>query len=77
MCTFFAKTMFTPAGIDFYSRRREGLSARTVKRLVEELGVVNHLGRREGRAELGRLIQGLCEVKWDREGMVDGVVEGR
>lgn len=68
MCTYFAKTMFTPAGIDFYSRRRGGLSERTVKRLKEELGVVNDLGRREGRAEMGRLIQGLFAVRYDEEG---------
>jgi len=73
MCTYFAKTMFTPAGVDFYSRRRGGLSERTVKRLKEELGVVNDLGRREGRAEVGRLIQGLSAVQHDEEGDVGGV----
>jgi len=74
MCTYFAKTLFTPAGIDFYSRRRAGLSERTVKRLKEELGVVNDLGRREGRAEMGRLIQGLFTIKYDKEGDVGGEV---
>jgi len=77
MCTYFAKTMFTPAGIDFYSRRRGGLSERTIKRLMEELGVMNDLGRREGRAEMGRLIQGLFAVRYDEEGDVGSEVESQ
>lgn len=38
--TFFAKTMFTPAGIDFYSRSPKGLSAVTVQRLEQALAGV-------------------------------------
>lgn len=55
--------MFTPAGIDFYSRRKGGLHERTVKNLKEQLGVVNDLGRQEGHADLGRMIQALFEIK--------------
>lgn len=57
--------MFTPAGIDFYSRRKGGLNERTVKNLKEQLGVVNDLGRQEGNSDLGRMIQALFEVKHD------------
>lgn len=40
--TYFAKTLFTPAGIDIYSRRKEGLSQDLVEGIVKalkELGV--------------------------------------
>lgn len=37
--TVFAKTMFTPAGIDVYSRDEGGLSEATVKRIKE--GLIN------------------------------------
>ena len=35
--TFFAKTMFTPAGIDVYSRKREGLSDKVLVEIKEAL----------------------------------------
>jgi hypothetical protein len=38
--TYFAKTLFTPAGIDVYSRRKEGLGVRTVEAVKEALGRV-------------------------------------
>lgn len=36
--TFFAKTLFTPAGIDVYSRRKEGVGREVVERIKEALG---------------------------------------
>lgn len=38
--TYFAKTLFTPAGIDVYSWRKEGLGQGTVERIKEALGRV-------------------------------------
>ncbi|KAL8819377.1 MAG: hypothetical protein Q9223_002165 [Gallowayella weberi] len=35
--TFFAKTLFTPAGIDVYSRRKGGVGEEVVERIKEEL----------------------------------------
>ena len=35
--TYFAKTLFTPAGIDVYSRRKEGVGTEVVERIKEEL----------------------------------------
>ncbi|KAL8681571.1 MAG: hypothetical protein Q9186_002311 [Xanthomendoza sp. 1 TL-2023] len=35
--TYFAKTLFTPWGIDIYSRRKEGVGEEVVKRIREEL----------------------------------------
>lgn len=35
--TYFAKTMFTPAGIDIYSRTKEGLEKAAVKRIIKAL----------------------------------------
>ncbi|KAL8690800.1 MAG: hypothetical protein Q9218_003849 [Villophora microphyllina] len=36
--TYFAKTLFTPAGVDVYSRRKEGLSEGSVEAVIRELG---------------------------------------
>jgi len=36
--TYFASTLFTPAGLDIYSRTKDGLSDVFVEGLVEELG---------------------------------------
>lgn len=36
--TFFAKTLFTPAGIDVYSRRKERVGGEVVERIKEALG---------------------------------------
>ncbi|KAF2456901.1 hypothetical protein BDY21DRAFT_262276, partial [Lineolata rhizophorae] len=35
--TFFSKTLFTPAGVDIYSRKKEGLRAETVEKIKEAL----------------------------------------
>lgn len=37
MVTFFAKTVFTPAGMDFYARKAEGLSEKLVKQITAAL----------------------------------------
>lgn len=41
MVTMFAKTMFTPAGIDVYSQRRTGVSERTLKEMKKALAGVD------------------------------------
>lgn len=35
--TYFAKTLFTPAGIDLYARRRGGLSAGLLEQVRENM----------------------------------------
>lgn len=56
--TYFAKTMFTPAGIDVYSRRKEGLRGSTLEKVKEALGRVD--------AEVVRgLVGSIFEVKSD------------
>lgn len=37
MVTFFSKTMFTPAGIDIYSRRQGGVPEQTLERIRAEI----------------------------------------
>lgn len=37
MVTYFAKTLFTPAGIDIYSRKKGGLSQATVDEILDAL----------------------------------------
>jgi hypothetical protein len=56
--TYFAKTVFTSAGIDLYSRRREGL---------EGVVVDGILGTSRGLSieEIGRLVEGDFEVPRD------------
>jgi hypothetical protein len=39
--TYFAKTLFTPAGIDFYSKRKEGLSEEILADIKDALSRVN------------------------------------
>lgn len=56
--TYFAKTLFTPAGIDIYSREKGGLSERLVQRLQDEMKKIEDLGFR-------RLVEGLFVVKHD------------
>jgi len=34
----FASTLFTPPGLDIYSRRKDGLSDEFIEGLIEELG---------------------------------------
>jgi hypothetical protein len=56
--TYFARTMFTPAGIDIYSRRKERLREGTLEKVKEALGKVD--------AEVVRgLVGSIFEVKSD------------
>lgn len=56
--TYFAKTLFTPAGIDVYSRGREGLEGVVVDGI---LGALRGLGIEE----IGGLVEGVFEVPRD------------
>ncbi|KAF2087063.1 hypothetical protein K490DRAFT_2708, partial [Saccharata proteae CBS 121410] len=56
--TYFAKTLFTPAGIDLYARHPGGLKSETVENIKEELGKMEDAGLRE-------LAGTLFEVKMD------------
>ena len=40
--TYFAKTLFTPAGIDIYSRTKEGLSEDVVTEIKKVLAAIEH-----------------------------------
>jgi hypothetical protein len=50
--TYFAKTLFTPAGVDIYSRRKEGLRVETVENIRKALGVVEDEGVRKLAKEI-------------------------
>ncbi|KAL1627783.1 hypothetical protein SLS54_002049 [Diplodia seriata] len=56
--TYFAKTLFTPAGIDLYSRHPDGLRPGTVEAIGEALARVEDEGVR-------KLAKDLFEVKMD------------
>lgn len=56
--TYFAKTLFTPAGIDVYSRMKEGLSEAVMVGIKEALAAVEHAG-------VTSLVGELFEVKRD------------
>lgn len=58
MVTYFATTIFTPAGIDVYSRRKEGLGEGTLRAIMEGLRGV------DGEA-FGKLVEGVFEVVGD------------
>lgn len=45
--TYFAKTLFTPAGVDVYARRRGGLSEGMVERIKEEMSRIQDEGFRK------------------------------
>lgn len=57
--TFFRKTLFTPAGIDIYSRRKEGLSDATLARIKAELAKIED-------PEFLKLADQIFEVVHDR-----------
>lgn len=58
LVTYFAKTLFTPPGIDVYSRRKEGLREGTLDAVKGALGKVD--------AEVVRgLVGSIFEVKSD------------
>ncbi|KAJ7446502.1 hypothetical protein B0H11DRAFT_1745863, partial [Mycena galericulata] len=48
--TYFASTLFTPAGLDIYSRKKDGLSDEFVEGLIEELGSLGE--------DIARLVKG-------------------
>lgn len=52
LVTYFAKTLFTPAGIDIYSQQRRGLPPATLEAIQAALGVVEHDGVRKLAQEL-------------------------
>ncbi len=56
--TYFAKTLFTPAGVDVYSRTKEGLSEAVIAGIKEALAAVDHPG-------VKTLTEGLFVVKRD------------
>lgn len=60
--TYFAKTLFTPAGIDVYSRKRGGVSGEVLEGIWERL---KGLGREVEGREIGRLVEGVFEVPRD------------
>ncbi|KAG7007779.1 hypothetical protein G7Y79_00008g024170 [Physcia stellaris] len=51
---WFQKTLFTPEGIDIFSRRKEGLREETVKAVKEKLGGGRHKTMSEGLFEVRR-----------------------
>lgn len=79
--TYFARTLFTPGGIDIYSRKASGLSPRTMKKLRTALTRVGATGKGGGRSVFGgsgqqvefqRIAAELFEVRRDesrRDGM--------
>ncbi len=52
--TFFEKTLFTPAGLDIYSRDGTGLSEEVLKEIIEKTKAVG--------GEVGRLAGAFFEV---------------
>lgn len=50
--TYFAKTLFTPEGVDVYSKKKEGLSAGMVESIKEALAKVDAEGVKKLAAEL-------------------------
>ncbi|KAJ5781166.1 hypothetical protein N7457_006326 [Penicillium paradoxum] len=53
--TYFAKTLFTPAGIDVYSRNKEGLSQTTVDQILNAL-------KELGIKDITDLVNGIFEI---------------
>ena len=56
--TYFAKTLFTPAGIDVYSRKKEGLSEAVLAAVKEALAGIEH-------EPVQKLAEEIFEVKRD------------
>lgn len=56
--TYFAKTLFTPAGVDLYSRNSRGLTEETVEAIKKALVGLGHEG-------LGEMAGDLFGVKMD------------
>ncbi|KAL8745003.1 MAG: hypothetical protein Q9190_002817 [Brigantiaea leucoxantha] len=60
MVTYFAATLFTPAGMDVYSRRGEGVGERVLEGIMEEM---KRLGAEDGKGEMGKLADSIFEVE--------------
>ena len=60
LVTYFSKTLFTPAGIDVYSRRREGLPESAVEGIKKTLSDLE-------APEVRKLVGEAFEVKHDSE----------
>lgn len=58
MVTYFAKTLFTPAGIDIYSRKKEGLPGAVVEEILGAL-------RGFGIEEITELVGGVFQIPQD------------
>ena len=56
--TYFAKTLFTPAGVDIYSRKKEGVDEAVVSGIKEALAAIEN-------EEMQNLAKSLFEVKRD------------
>lgn len=63
--TFFAKTLFTPAGIDIYSRKQNGLSAGTLEKLQRGLMRIDGSSKGKPKTDFGRLVNQIFEVSRD------------
>lgn len=57
--TYFAKTLFTPAGVDIYSRAKEGLSESLLSEIKEAMGKVDD-------PRFKKLVGDIFEIKHDR-----------
>ncbi|KAL4803717.1 hypothetical protein BDV18DRAFT_144278 [Aspergillus unguis] len=53
--TYFAKTLFTPAGVDIYSRHKEGLPQNLVEDILKAL-------KESGVAEMATLVNSVFEI---------------
>lgn len=60
--TWFESTLFTPAGLDIYSDRKDGVALGLYEMIV---GSLRGLGREKGCAELGKLVEEMFAVKID------------
>jgi len=56
--TYFAKTLFTPAGIDVYSREKGGLSEGLQQRIEDEMKKIED-------GNFRKMLEGVFEVKHD------------
>lgn len=56
--TYFAKTLFTPAGIDIYAKRRGGLSGDLIMKIKEEM-------RKIEDADFRKLADEIFDIKHD------------
>lgn len=58
--TYYARTLFTEAGVDIYARKSSGLKPDTLRKLKL---AINRLGGRE--TEFGRIAEGIVDVRHD------------